>query len=257
MEMGDDPRRAYWLISSGLILMPDQAEKPRLLPVVNGKTRYVISQPPPDKPTDPPVIAAAKKPGLLVAIVDSMENIESQKARWQEIAAQAFEGKYLIALARSPQMGGKQSLWPLRQTQKGAAGGEILTENLVSEIVRDVAAKYPLNLDRVFIAGIGAGGAAVYACSLEARTPFHGFLLIDAPFRSSQLPPIAAAKNRRYYLLHHRQNPKTPFFIAAAAQSALIKAGGLAQLTEYPALPDKAPSPDADALAAAIRWLQK
>ena len=262
IEIDNDPRRAYWLISSGLILTAENKARTGLLPVVNGKTRYVISQPLPDKPSEAPVIAAEKKPGLLVVLTDSMENSEAQKTRWQEVAAQAFDGKYLIALARSPQTAPKQNpLWPLRPNQnlneKNGPDRELNTENFVSEIVRDVTAKYPLRPDRIFLAGLGSGGSAAYACSLESQTPFHGFLLIDAPFRASQLPPLASAKNRRYYLLHHRQNSKTPFFIASAAQSALTKAGGLVQLTEYPPRPDKAPAPDADALAAALRWLQK
>ena len=262
IEIDNDPRRAYWLISSGLILTAENKAKTGLLPVVNGKTRYVISQPLPDTPSERPVIAAGKKPGLLVVLTDSLENSEAQKTRWQEIAAQAFDGKYLIALARSPQAVSKQiPLWPLRSIQsphqKIGAENELNTENFVEDIVRDVAAKYPINATRVFLAGLGAGGGAAYACSLELQTLFHGFLLIDAPFRSSQLPPLAGAKNRRYYLLHHRQNSKTPFFIATAAQSGLSKAGGIVALIEYPPLPDKAPAPDADALAAALRWLQK
>ena len=212
-----------------------------------------------DRPAERPTIAPERRPGLLVVLTDSMEAIEEQKTRWQEIAAQAFDGKYLIAIARSPQSDLKQApLWPVNSNQKTGTSGDLTTENLVAAVVRDAEAKYPVNPDRVFLAGVGPeGGGAAYACSLESRTPFHGFLLLDSPFRAARLPPLASAKNRRYYLLHHRQNRKTPFFIATAAQSALSKAGAAVQLMEYPALPDKAPSLDSDALAAALRWLQK
>ena len=258
IEIDNDPRRAYWLISSGLIMTPDHVVRPHLITVGSGKSRYEISQPVPDKPTEAPVIAPEKKPGLLVVLADSMENTEAQKLRWQEIAAQAFDGKFLIALARSPQAESKQSpLWPTPLNEKNAENGALTTENLITAIVQDVESKYPIHPDRIFLAGIGAGGEAAYASSLAARTPFHGFLLLDAPFRSSQLPPLANAKNKRYYLLHHRQNSKTPFFLATAAQSALSKAGAIVQLVDYPALPINAPSPDPDALAAALHWLEK
>ena len=258
IEIDNDPRCAYWLISSGLIMTPENTIKPHLITVGSGKARYEIAQPVPDKPTEAPVIAPEKKPGLLVVLTDSMENIEAQKLRWQEIAAQAFDGKFLIALVRSPQSDNKQGpLWPLRPKDKTGTNANTTTENLIAEIVQDAESKYPIHPDRVFLAGIGAGGNAVYSCSLESRTPFHGFFILDAPFRSSELPPLANAKNKRYYLLHHRQNSKTPFFLATAAQSALSKAGAIVQLTEYPALPANAPSPDSDALAAALRWLQK
>ena len=258
MEIADDPRRAYWLISSGLILTPDNAEKTRTKPVSNGKMNYILSPPLPDKPAAPPVIAPEKKPGLLVVLTDGMETIEAQKTRWQEIAAQAFDGKFLIALARSPQADRKEApLWPLKRDAKTGPNSDVTTESLVAAIVADAAAKYPLNRERIFLAGIGAGGSAAYACSLEAKTPFHGFLLLDAPFRSAELPPLTNGRNRRYYLLHHKQNRRTPFFIASAAQESLTKAGAVAQLAEYPALPDNAPTPDADALAAAVRWLEK
>ena len=258
IEIDNDPRRAYWLISSGLIMTPEKAVKPHLITVGSGKSRYEIAQPVPDAPTEAPLIAPEKKPGLLVVLTDSMENIEAQKLRWQEIAAQAFDGKFLIALARSPHTESKQSpLWPLRPKDKTGTNAHPTTEELIAEIVRDAESKYPIHPDRVFLAGIGAGGSAVYSCSLEARTPFHGFLLLDALFRSSELPPLANAKNKRYYLLHHRDIGKTPFFIATAAQSALSKAGAIVQLIEYPTLPANAPSPDSDALAAAVRWLEK
>ncbi len=263
VEIGDDPRRAYWLISSGLILTPENAARPRLQTVGNGANRYTISQPVPDQKAEKPTIAPEKRPGLLVVLTDSMDDIEAQKLRWQTIAAQAFDGKLLIALARSPQTNAKQNdpkqaaLWPVRTAPNAAPDDPCATENLVSAIVKDAAAKYPINPDRVFLAGVGQGGGAVYACSLEAQTPFHGFLLLDAPFRSNLLPPLDRAKNRRYYLLHHRQNSKTPFFLATAAQSRLTKAGGRVLLTEYPPLPEKAPAPDADALATALRWLTK
>lgn len=258
VEIDNDPRRAYWLISSGLIMTPDNAVKPHFVTVGRGASRYVISQSIPNKPMEAPIIAPEKKPGLLVVLTDSMENMEAQKLRWQEIAAQAFDGKFLIALVRSPQANGKQiPLWPLRSSEKPGTNSGLTTENLLAEVVQNAESKYPIHPDRVFLAGVGTGGAAVYACSLESRTPFHGFLLLDAPFRSSQLPPLANAKNKRYYLLHHRKNPITPFFIATAAQSALNKASAIVQLVDYPTLLDKAPSPDSDALAAALKWLQK
>ena len=256
IEIGDDPRKTYFLISSGLILAPEGAKVPPIKTDAHGKIIPTATVPLPAK-SAPLVVAKEQRPGLLVVLIDNLTDIEAQKAYWQQVAARAFDGKYLIALASPPLWNVQQSpLWLTRRDAARTPNAKFTTEPFVRDIAADVAAKYPINSDRVFLCGVGAGEQAACACSLDAQTPFRGFLLLGGAFRSSLLPPLTNAKTRRYVLLHNPQDKTVPYFVATAAQQSLQKAGATVKLADYTAGRNRLLLTTTEPFADAIRWLE-
>ena len=176
---------------------------------------------------------------------------------WQDLIGRNFKGKYLAAVAVAPQWNLKQSLlWPTQSEKGNAKTAPFTTETLAAQIVKDVEANYPVNPSRVFLVGVGAGGQAAYACSLQAKTPFAGFALVGSPFRSSALPALSFAKGRRYSILHSPDDKQYPLFLAKAALEALQKAGADAKLTPYPLAPDAPQKAARETVAAGIKALE-
>ena len=220
VAIGGDAKRSYWFVASGLLLK----RKPAAKSVANAP-----DIPPPSDFSD---IPADSRPGLLIALTDGAPDSVNTRY-WQDLIGRNFKGKYLAAVA-------------------APAASKVL----VAQIVKDVESKYPINPARVFLIGVGAGGQAAYAVSLQAQTPFAGFALVGSPFRSSALPPLAFAKGRRYALLHSPDDKQYPLFLAKAAQDALQKAGAAVTVTNYALDPDAAQKAPRDAIAAGIKWLE-
>ena len=249
-----DAHRAYWRLSSGL-LISEKTKKKAAGAVASLVVTTASTKPAPTQPTGIPM---ADRPGLLVVLGDGDADIALQAGYWQDVAGRGFGGKYLVALVSPPKWREKQTaLWLTRKNHAEVPEAMFTTESLVAEVARDMEAKYPINPSHVYLLGVGKGGPAAYACSLEPQTPFKGFLLMQSAFRSAQLPPLANAKNRRYYLLNSRDDKRTPFFAATLAQNTLRAQGATVKLLK--ATPDFDADQQATWQEAAdgVRWLEK
>ena len=248
-----DSHRAYWRLSSGLLI----SEKKKKAPKAGVKPAAPVLASNKPAASEPAGIPLADRPGLLVVLGDGDTDIALQAGYWQDVAGRGFGGKYLVALVSPPRWREKQTaLWLTRKNHAEVPEAAFTTETLAADVARDMESKYPINPSRVFLIGAGMGGPAAYACSLEARTPFHGFLLLQSVFRSAQLPPLANAKNRRYYLLNSRDDKRVPFFAATLAQNTLRAQGAAVKLSRA------TPNPDADQSATweettdGVKWLE-
>ena len=242
--VGHDAHRAYWRLSSGLLISEKTKKK-------GAKAA------PKTADNKPPEIPMAERPGLLVVLADSDTEIGLQASFWQDVAGRGFGGKYLVALVSPPKWSAKQkTLWLTRKNRAEVPEAAFTTETLAADVARDMKAKYPINPAHVFLLGSGAGGPAAYACSLEPQTPFHGFLLMEAAFKSAQLPPLTTAKNRHYYLLHCREDKRTPYFAATLAQNTLRTQGATVKLSGATPNPDAAQQATWQETADGVKWLE-
>ena len=237
LHIGGDPQRTYLLLTPGMLL-------PR------------APQPTPDSR---PFVAVQDRPGLIVVLSDSDPNNRTIPEFWQEAVTKAFGNRYLVAVATAPRWGSeKPSTWVTGTNRSGTPTAKFTVENFASEIVADVEGRYPIRPDRVFLHGEGTGGGlAAYSCSLQPQTPFRGFSLLAADFRSGQLPPVAASRGRHYYMQANRQDKTPPFFLTTSAQALLIKAGAVVMLNPVPG--DHTPrfnTQTLDLLAKAVQWLE-
>ena len=253
-----DPHRAYWRLSSGLLI----TEKTKVKAVAGAKTvtTTLVSNTTAAKKTaakEPAGIPMADRPGLLVVLSDGDSDVALQASYWQDVAGRGFGGKFLVALVSPPKWREKQTtLWLTRKNHAEVPEAAFTTESLVADVARDMESKYPINPVHVYLIGAGAGGPAAYACSLEANTPFHGFLLAQSAFRSAQLPPLANAKNRRYYLLHSRDDKRTPYFGATLAQNTLRAQGAAVKLSKATPNPDENQPASWEETVAGVKWLE-
>ena len=253
-QIGADSRRRYWLVSSGLLISRPRPPKP-----IKDKAAVAqaVSKPPAPRPPagDFPDFPYAERPGLLVVLTDETDDLTTQAHYWQDVVSKGFGGKYLVALAVSPNAkAGRIPRWPTRREKDAAL--PFTTEMLTADIVRDVRAHYPINPARIFLLGVGTAGQAVYAASLEVLTPFRGFALLDSAFRMGALPPLTTAKGRHYVLLQDPHGKQPPYFIAKVASEALQREGALPHLTPCPQEPDALHRATWQQMADAIRWLE-
>lgn len=234
LRVDNDPRRTFFLISNG-----------RLYPA--GKEKFTEA----NLQTALPV---AERPGLLVLLYGKGRDLNGLKDNWQNILNMMPNGNYVVAIAMPP-VENAETLWP---THANAADpGLPRTEAFVRDIVRTVQTQVPLNPSRIFLRGEGEGATAVYACSLDAQTPFRGFSVFAGDFRMGQLPPLAPAKGRRYFIQYNPDDKELPFFRAVSARDSLTKAGAQVKLAPYqPQPPQQSRQATPAQIQEAMQWLE-
>lgn len=240
LHIAGDPKRSYLLLTPGMLL--PRAPQPQTVADTDSR----------------PFVAMQDRPGLIVVLSDSDPNNRPLQEFWQQAVTKAFGGRYLVAVAMAPRWGDeKPYTWVTAANQSRTPAAKFTAETFAGEIVADVVARYPIRPDHIFLHGEGSGGLAAYSCSLQAQTPFRGFSLLAAEFRSAQLPSLEAAKGRRYYIQASKQDKTVPYFLTTGAQTLLTKAGAIVALS--PLSGDHTPRFNAetlDLLTKAVNWLE-
>jgi len=199
----DGDHRAFWLLSPGPIALPSRQNA--------------------DVST-----LAGRKFGLIIVLADGAGSEQELTAFWQDAIQKSLKDGYFVAVPIAPRWSASQpSLWLTEQNVGQVKEARFTTESFVNDIAADISKHNPINPDRIFLHGVGEGGLAAYACSLSASTPFRGFYLLSAPFKTNQLPPLAAARGRRYLIQQSKEDKITPYFQATAANELLRKQNAL------------------------------
>jgi len=205
--LGDDPQRAYWLLCPAYIA-PTTAQAA-------------------------PVAAIPRKPtfGLIVALAGGTGNGEDLTDFWQDAIQKSLKDGYFVALPIAPKWSARQpAAWVTQLNVGQVKEARFSTETFLQDIVKDVAERYPIDPGRLFLHGVGEGGLAAYACSLNSTTPFKGFYILSSPFKTALLPPLTNAKSRRYLIQQSKDDRITPYFQAAAADELLRKQAAVVKL---------------------------
>ncbi|MCW3053935.1 MAG: Phospholipase/Carboxylesterase [Chthonomonadales bacterium] len=200
------PNRAYWLLSPAFVGQPAAQN---------------TTAPPLPKPTF----------GLIIVLADGAGGEKTLTDFWQEAIQKSLKDGYFVAVPIAPRWNASQpSAWLTQQNVAEVKEARFTTESFMNDIAADVASDNPINKDRIFLHGVGEGGLAAYACSLSAATPFRGFYLLSAPFKTAQLPPLTNARGRRYFIQQSKDEKITPYFQAAAADELLRKQNAVVHL---------------------------
>jgi predicted esterase len=246
-QIANDPKRAYWFIdpishTGRLTQLTGRRDDP-VVHVAASTRAEVREQPPP-----PPTVKAtpqfgnpgslqpftvndhAEEPGLIV-VLTSDGDAASSAGFWNEAAAHGLGKQYYVAVVVAPKWtDNQQFVWLTAQDIKSFKEAKFTTETLVADVVRDVASTRQIDPNRVFLHGIGNGGSAVYSASLEEKSPFRGFYILSAAFRSSALPPLERAIGRRYLIQNGKDDRMHPYWIAEAAQKLFVRKGAVVRL---------------------------
>jgi predicted esterase len=185
-------------------------------------------------------------------------NGENLSEYWEEALRKALGDRYIIALPVAPHWGDRRPTpWLTRLDQASAPDTAFTTESFVIDIVRDVIARYPIDPARIYLHGVESGGIAAYACGLDTSTPFHGFYILSAPFRSALLPALTAAKGRRFVLQNSESDKTIPYWQVSAAAALLGKQGATVKLLPFTGERGYKFAGDAwQPIRQAIEWLQ-
>lgn len=212
--ISEDPKRSYWLLSP---------EAVSTLLTERGDAR-------PAKPGLKKLEAApSRHPGLVILLTDSKNPRLSSLESWQELS-DALAGRYFLAVAIPPR--GSETTAPRRwPTQKDFATvpAAFSTETFAAQIASQVQSNAAIDPEHFFLVSEGDSGIAGYACALQKATPFKGFCLLSASFRSALLPPLSAAKGRRFFLALGLEGGGSTDSLAAAAESVLKQQGAAIQ----------------------------
>jgi predicted esterase len=143
----------------------------------------------------------------------------------------ALPDGYLVAQPVAVKWSDKQTIvWPTAKSK--VAGAKFTTEELIDEVIDDVARQHKLNAKRVFTLSWSSGGPAAYATSLS-NGKVTGSLVAMSIFRPAELPPLENAKGHVYYLLHSPDDRVCPFRMARDAAKSLEANGANVKLTTY------------------------
>lgn len=179
----------------------------------------------------PPEMPSA---GLLVVLPPADGDGTLAAQFWAEVMRSVLKGRYYVAVAVAPKWADAQAApWTTETTLKQTKGALFTTESFVKDIVNDVNTVYNIDPQRVFLHGAAESGLAAYACSLMPQTPFKGFYIHDAPFRSGQLPPLATSRGRRYFLQQSQDDKTGPLWMAEAARKLLMDKGATVKVAPY------------------------
>ncbi len=249
-NIDNDPRRAYVLLSPGGRSYYGR----RRIRNADGTYQYM--------PLDKAAVPTTSSAGLLVVLPAGDADPEKTTQFWTEAMRNVLKGRYYVAIAVPPRHeGAKTVVWltetTVKETNKNAAkdtnkdtkevkeakdvkdvkdvkeAAPFSTESFAADIARDASANYNIDPNRIFLHGAAESGLAVYACSLSDASPFKGFYIHDAPFRSAQLPPLTHAKGRRYFLQQSLDDKADPYWMAEAARKLLSDKGASVKLTSY------------------------
>lgn len=133
-----------------------------------------------------------------------------------------------IAVKWSPQ---QQIVWPTEKSR--VPGQQFTTEQLVLDVIADVQKQRSIDPGRIYCMGWSSSGPAVYALTLQDKTPITGFYVSMSVYRPSQLPPVANAKGRSIYIEHSPQDDVCLFPMAQQAHDELDAAGARTTLQTY------------------------
>jgi RNA polymerase sigma factor (sigma-70 family) len=122
---------------------------------------------------------------------------------------------YLVAQPVAVQWtDGQEIVWPT--TKNPVDKMQFSTEEFVAAVIKEVAAKHPVNGKRVFTLSWSSSGPAAYAISLSDRS-VTGSLIAMSAFNPRLLPPLEKAKGHAYFLYHSPDDEVCPYRMAEQA----------------------------------------
>jgi predicted esterase len=227
-QINNDPKRSYVLLSPG-----GRGYYPRRFVRFADGTVHLQGSGKSTDPADKNATPATSSAGLLVVLPPEGAGGPTS-AFWSDVMRSVLKGRYYVAVAVPPQWEGAQTVsWLTENTLKQVKEARFSTEAFTADIVRDVSAQYNIDPQRIFLHGAAESGLAAYACSLSETTPFRGFYIHDAPFRSTQLSSLARARGRRYFLQQSEDDKAEPLWMADAARKMLTDKGATVKLASY------------------------
>jgi len=150
----------------------------------------------------------------------------------RNIALEALPNGYLVAQLVAPKWRDDENriVWPTVKSPDERM--KFPTEQLIKDVVEDVAAKKKIDRKRVFALAWSSGGPAVYAASVTKDTPLTGAFVAMSVFKPETMPPLKGAKGKPYYILHSPQDFIQMRFPEAAVKQ-LTAAGATVKLQKY------------------------
>ena len=209
-QVAGDVKKSYWFIDTRMSPLVQRSERAHADAVVGAS-----------RPSNP---------GLIVVLTGDGDGATAS-AFWQEAARGALNSGYCIAVVNAPKWTDTQTTtWITSSEMKKLKEARFSAESLVVDIVKDIQAFKQLDTSKIFLHAMGAAGMVAYSASLEPVSPFSGYLIASAPFKSTDLPPLERANGRRYLILNAKDDRAHPFWMAEAAQKLLQQKGAVVSL---------------------------
>lgn len=206
-------------------------------------------------------IPQTENPGLIVVL--SNTGSKNEQLAWRRFSQVILTGHYLVAYVYPP-VANPNEPWRWHLSSGATSASNIpISEQLANGVVNDLQALIPLDKSRIFLVGEEQAGMPALYSALSPKSPFSGFLVLSAAFRTEQLPPLKNAKGRRVYIQHDKADKTTPLFLATSAETLLKKNGARVQLQVIANNPLNTNTPleverdKQDKLLKAIEWLEK
>jgi predicted esterase len=149
----------------------------------------------------------------------------------KRIYMNALPENYLVAQPVAVKWTAKQAItWPTEKNK--AKEQKFSTEEFISKVIDDVAAKHKLNPEHIFTLSWSSGGPAAYAISLSNKKVTGSFVAMSV-FKAGDFPSLDNAKGRAYYLYHSPDDRTCPIRFAKQAVKDLENKGANVKLAAY------------------------
>lgn len=191
----------------------------------NSNKRYFLIGPEKDAPVP-------KDGHRLLVVLPGGDGSASFMPFVRSMRAEVLGKDYLVAQpVAAPWTPNQEIVWPSKLSPVPKM--EFTTEDLVAEVIGDVAKRHKVDKRHVFALGWSSSGHVVYSLALADKPLITGAYVAMAVFKPKQLPPIGAAKGRAFFLDHSPEDTTCPFKDAETARDALTKAGAKVELVSY------------------------
>jgi predicted esterase len=125
---------------------------------------------------------------------------------------------------------GQVIVWPTAKNR--VEGMKFSTEELVEDVIQDVAGKHKLDPGRIFTLTWSSSGPAAYAISLTSSKVTGSFIAMSV-FKPDLLPALDKGKGHGYYLYHSPDDRVCPYRMAEQAAKSLGDGGATVKLATY------------------------
>ncbi len=203
---------------------PDAPDTAIQIEIGTGKGEYLYAD---AKTNDAP--AAGK--GLLVVLPGGSGNADFFPFI-KRMHEQSVGDQFCLAQPVAKKWTDDQAIvWPTFANRSDAM--EYSTEELVDQVVRDVAKRTKLDPNRIYVLAWSSGGPAAYAAMFQPESLVQGGVIAMSVFKPELLPETTNAKGRRFYLLHSPEDQVCPYALAEQAEQTLSQADIRVKLVSY------------------------
>jgi phospholipase/carboxylesterase len=115
-----------------------------------------------------------------------------------------------------------------------ARGSVDVSRQLLLRFLDEVAARYPVNGDRIVLAGFSQGALMSLDCGFRTTTPLRGIVVMSGGLYEDEMPDLSARRDQQVLIVHGTEDEVVPVINARRMRAVLEEHGIQPEYHELP-----------------------